>query len=146
MTFETNQDTTSDIVDAASVAPIATPATVTKEEKIKRVETQIRNLQEKLYNLQNDIVTVKAAKTVAIPEVGTTITFSYGRRTSGTAPVRYVGTITAIKPAGLNDAGVKTPAQLKVSVGEGFDQAFYVIYPAQIIDTSAEEAAENEVI
>ena len=107
---------------------------LTKEEKISRIEKEIARLTTKLFNVVNDIVEVKTAKQVALPEVGADVLFNYGRKTATTDPVQKIGRVVAVKPAGVTADGKKTPAQIKVSVGEGFDQEFLVIYPAQIAD------------
>lgn len=110
-----------------------TAVVLSKEEKLARLDTQIANLQTKRYNIANDIVVVKAAKVVALPDVGADVLFTYGRRTATTEPMQKIGRVVAVKAATVNDAGKKLPAQIKVSVGEGFDQEFIVIYPAQIV-------------
>lgn len=110
-----------------------TAVVLSKEEKLARLDTQIANLQAKRYNIANDIVTVKTAKVVALPDVGADVLFTYGRRTATTEPMQKIGRVVAVKSATINDAGKKLPAQIKVSVGEGFDQEFVVIYPAQIV-------------
>lgn len=108
--------------------------TLTKEEKISRLEKEILKLQTKLFNVVNDIVEVKAVKVVVLPAVDTDVLFTYGRKTATTDPVQKIGRVVAVKPASVNAEGKKLPAQIKVSVGEGFDQEFVVIYPAQIVD------------
>lgn len=107
---------------------------LTKEEKISRIEKEIARLTTKLYNVVNDIVEVKTAKQVALPEVGADVLFNYGRKTATTDPVQKIGRVVAVKPAGVTADGKKTPAQIKVSVGEGYDVELVVIYPAQIAD------------
>ena len=107
---------------------------LTKEEKISRIEKEIARLTTKLFNVVNDIVEVKTAKQVALPEVGADVLFNYGRKTATTDPVQKIGRVVAVKPAGVTADGKKTPAQIKVSVGEGFDAELVVIYPAQIAD------------
>ena len=116
------------------VTPVVVPVVLTKEEKIAKIDKEIARLTTKRYNIENDIVEVKTAKVVALPEVGTDVLFSYGRRTATTEPTQRIGRVVAVKPASANAEGKKLPAQIKVSVGEGFDQEFLVIYPAQIAD------------
>ena len=111
-----------------------TPVVLTKEERIAKIDKEILRLQTKRYNIDNDIVETKAVKVVALPEVGSDVLFNYGRKTATTEPVQKIGRVVAVKPATTNEAGKKLPAQIKVSVGEGFDQEFVVIYPAQIAD------------
>lgn len=110
-----------------------TPVVLTKEERIAKIDKEILRLQTKRYNIENDIVETKAVKVVALPEVGSDVLFNYGRKTATTEPVQKIGRVVAVKPATVNDAGKKLPAQIKVSVGEGFEQEFVVIYPAQIV-------------
>lgn len=107
---------------------------LTKEEKISRLKKEIARLETKLFNVENDIVEVKAKKEVALPAVGADVLFNYGRKTATTDPVQKIGRVVAIKPAGVTAEGKKTPAQIKVSVGTDFEQEFVVIYPAQIAD------------
>ena len=117
-----------------TVAPVVTPVVLTKEEKIAKIDKEIARLTQKRYNIENDIVETKAPKVVALPEVGTDVLFNYGRRTATTEPIQKIGRVVAVKAASVNAEGKKLPAQIKVSTGEGFDQEFVVIYPAQIAD------------
>lgn len=112
----------------------ATRVELTKEEKLAKIDKEIARLTTKRYNIENDIVEVKVKKEVALPEVGADVLFNYGRRTATTEPVQKIGRVVAIKPATVNEAGKKLPTQIKVLVGEGIDQEFVVIYPAQIAD------------
>ena len=105
-----------------------------KEEKLAKIDKEIARLNQRRYNIENDIVEVKAKKEVVLPAIGTDVLFRTGRTTTSTTPVERIGTVVAIKPATVTEAGKKTPAQIKVSVGQGFDQEFIVIYPAQIVD------------
>ena len=120
-----------------TVAPVATPIVLTKEEKLAKIDKEIARLTAKRYNIENDIVETKAPKVVALPEVGTDVLFNYGRRTATTEPTQKIGRVIAVKPASVGADGKKLPAQIKVSIGEGFDQAFVVIYPAQIADAGS---------
>ena len=119
----------------ATVNPVpAAPVILTKEEKLVRLDAQIAKLQQKRDDIANDVVHVKAVKEVALPEVGSDILFNYGRRTATTEPVQKLGRVIAVKPAGMNAEGSKKlPAQIKISIGEGFEQEFVVIYPAQMV-------------
>lgn len=112
----------------------ATPIVLTKEEKLAKIDKELARLNQRRYNIENDIVEVKAKKEVVLPAIGTDVLFRTGRTTVGTVPVERIGTVVAIKPATVTEAGKKTPAQIKVSVGQGFEQEFIVIYPAQIVD------------
>lgn len=129
----TEFNTTDTTNETATV--VAAPIVLTKEEKIAKIDKEIARLTLKRYNIENDIVDApKAAKVVALPEVGTDILFNYGRRTATTEPVQRIGRVVAIKEASVGTGGKKLPAQIKVSVGEGFEQEFVVIYPASIAD------------
>lgn len=123
-----------------STAAAPAPVVLTKEERIAKIDKEILRLQTKRYNIENDIVEVKAAKVVELPAVGADILFNYGRKTATTEPVQKIGRVVAVKPASVNAEGKKLPAQIKVSTGDGFDQEFVVIYPAQI--ANAGPAAE----
>lgn len=111
-----------------------TPIVLTKEERIAKIDKEIARLTTKRYNIENDIVVTATKKEVALPEVGADVLFTHGRRTATTEPTQKIGRVVAVKPATVNDAGKKLPAQIKVSIGDGFDQEFVVIYPAQIVN------------
>lgn len=110
------------------------PVVLTKEEKIAKIDKEIARLETKRYNVEHDIVEVKAKKEVALPEIGSDVLFNFGRTTATSVRSQRIGRVVAVKPASLTEAGKKLPAQIKVSVGEGFEQEFVVIYPAQIAD------------
>lgn len=114
----------------------ATPRVeLTKEEKLARLDKEIARLTQKRDDIFNDRQPQpKAKKEVVLPEVDTDVLFNYGRKTATTDPVQKIGRVVAIKAATTNAEGKKLPAQIKVSVGEGFEQEFLVIYPAQIAD------------
>ena len=133
--FATN-DTSAQAVTTQAAAPAPKPE-LTKEERIAKLRAEIAKLEKKIYNIENDIVEVKAKKEVVLPEVGAAVTFSYGRRTATTEPAQKSGVVVAVKPKSEKD-GKTLPAQIKVHVGEGFDADFVVIYPAQIIAVAAE--------
>lgn len=130
----------------ATQAAVAAKPVLTKDEKITKVKADIARLEIKLFNLINDIVEpTRVKKEVALPTVGQVVAFVYGRKTATTEPKTITGTVVAVKPAGEVD-GKKTPAQVKVSYGEGFDAAFAVVYPAQLtsVDGVAQEQDEEE--
>lgn len=133
-------ENTTATTDATAAAPAPAPVVLTKEERIAKIDKEILRLQTKRYNIENDIVEVKAAKVVELPEVGADVLFNYGRKTATTEPVQKIGRVVAVKSASVNAEGKKLPAQIKVSTGDGFDQEFVVIYPAQI--ANAGPAAE----
>lgn len=116
---------------------------LTKDEKIAAIKAQIAKLELRLFNVENNIVEpARAKKEVVLPEVGATVSFVYGRKTANTEPQTITGTVVAVKPATEVD-GKKTPAQVKVSYGEGFDAAFAVVYPAQLTVVNGEEQADS---
>lgn len=132
----TELNTAFDNAASAEATTTAAPVVVaapTKEEKIAAVKAQIKRLEEKLYNIENDIVVVKTSKVVVLPNVGDAVLFSYGRKTATTNPVLKDGVVVAIKAAGKAENGKTLPAQIKVQTGEGFDIEFVTIYPAQIV-------------
>lgn len=116
-----------------TTATVSTPVVLTKEERIAKLRAEIVKLETKIFNIENNIVAVKVKKEVALPVQGAEILFQYGRRTATTEPVQKLGTVVAVKPASLSEGGKKLPAQIKVSIGEGFDQEFVIIYPAQVV-------------
>jgi hypothetical protein len=123
--------------DSAAVAP--TPVVLTKAEKLAKIDKEIARLQQRRVDIENDVVTVKGAKVIVLPANGDIVTFQHGRLTATTQPVDLTGTVVAVKPVSVTEAGKKLPAQVKVQVGEGFDAEFYVIYPAQIKDAASNE-------
>lgn len=131
--FDTNSaaQVHADESQAQDVA-VAKPV-LTKEERVVKLRAEIAKLEKKIYNIENDIVEVKAKKEVVLPEVGAEVLFNYGRRTATTEPVQKVGKVVAIKPAATAENGKTLPAQIKVQFGEGFDAEFATIYPAQIV-------------
>lgn len=121
----------------------AAAVVLTKEEKLVKIDAQIAALQQKRYNVENDIVTTKAAKVVVLPVTGDVVAFSYGRKTPTSSPRELVGTVMGVKPASEVD-GKRTPAMIKVTVGYGFDAEVLTIYPAQVsaINPAAESAED----
>lgn len=120
--------------DTINATPVTAPVVLTKEEKIAKVDKEIARLQKKREDIINDVVRATGPKAIVLPAVGADVLFNYGRNTATSSVEQLLGRVVAIKPASVTEAGKKTPAQIKVSVGEGFDQEFYVIYPAQIAD------------
>ena len=119
----------------ASESTTAAPVVLTKEERIAKIDKEIARLTARRDDIVNDRQPQpKAKKEVVLPEVGSDVLFNYGRKTATTEPVQKIGRVAAIKPASTTADGKKLPAQIKVSVGEGFEQEFVVIYPAQIAD------------
>ena len=121
----------------------AAAVVLTKEEKLAKIDTQIAALQQKRYNVENDIVTTKAAKVVVLPVTRDVVAFSYGRKTPTSSPRELLGIVMGVKPASEVD-GKRTPAMIKVAVGVGFDAEVLTIYPAQVsaINPAAESAAD----
>ena len=106
---------------------------LTKEEKIIKIKANIAALEVKLFNVENDIAVVRVAKVVELPEVGTDVIFKHGRTTPTTEPVERIGRVVAVKAPVPKEGGKTTPAQVKLSVGEGFEQEFVVVYLGQIV-------------
>lgn len=124
-----------------AAAPVVAKPALTKAEKIAKLEADIKKLQDKLFNVVNDIVTVARAKPiVALPAVGDSVLFSYGRKTLTTNPVLREGVVVAVKPASPGANGKTLPAQIKVQCGEGFDAEFVVIYPAALVPAGTTQA------
>lgn len=123
----------------------AVAVAVTKEEKLAKIDAQIVVLNQKRYNVENDIVTAKAAKVVVLPVTGDAVAFSYGRKTPTSQPRELIGTVMGVKPASEVD-GKRTPAMIKVTVGEGFDAEVLTIYPAQVSAISPDASFDGEVV
>ena len=129
-----------------TTATANTKPVLTKDEKIAKVKADMARLEIKLFNLINDIAEpARVKKEVVLPAVGAVVSFVYGRKTATTEPKTITGTVVAVKPAAEVD-GKKTPAQVKVAYGEGFDASFAVVYPAQltVVDGVAQEQDEDE--
>lgn len=129
-----------------TTATANTKPVLTKDEKIAKVKADMARLEIKLFNLINDIAEpARVKKEVVLPVVGAVVSFVYGRKTATTEPKTITGTVVAVKPAAEVD-GKKTPAQVKVAYGEGFDASFAVVYPAQltVVDGVAQEQDEDE--
>jgi len=144
--FNTSNTEINTAADAVATPVVAKPAP-TKEERIAAVKAQIKKLEDKLFNIENDIPTGRVVRVVELPTAGSEVLFSYGRKTATTDPVLKAGVVVAVKPEGQAANGKKTPAQVKVQCGEGFDAEFFVIYPAQIVPagtTNEQLAAESD--
>lgn len=123
-----------------------TKIVLTKDEKIAKVKAEIARLETKLFNLINDIPEpARAKKEVVLPAIGATVSFVYGRKTATTEPKTIVGTVVAVKAATEVD-GKKTPAQVKVAYGEGFDAGFAVVYPAQLTAINGEAQEQDDEV
>lgn len=143
-----NTNFPSDNSSAVTAAPVVSKPAPTKEEKIAKIEADIKKLQEKLFNVVNDIATVARVKpVVSLPNVGDTVLFSYGRKTLTTSPVLREGVVAAIKPSAAGTNGKTIPAMIKVQCGEGFDAEFVTIYAGSIVPagtTQAEVDSEDD--
>ena len=134
-----------EITSATQAAATAKPV-LTKAEKITKLKADIARLELKLFNVENDIAEpARVKKEVVLPTVGAVVSFVYGRKTATTEPKTITGTVVAVKAAAEVD-GQKTPAQVKVAYGEGFDASFAVVYPAQltVVDGVAQELDEDD--
>ena len=122
-----------DTVNAA--APIA----LTKEQKIAKIREQIAKLEARIVGIETGR-DIKVAAAEPLPDVGSSVSFYYGRRTATTEPVLMGGVVIAVKPVTVvNDK--RLPAQVKVQIGSGFDTSFVTVYPAQLfkpVEVSAE--------
>lgn len=136
------------ITNTANLAPIAaTP--LTKEEQIIKIEDRIAKLQQRIADLINGVVRAPTVKReVPLPNVGDVVEFTYGRKTATSNPLEKIGTVVAVKPSVLAelDGGAtrRSPAQIKVQCGEGFDAEFVVIYPAQIKQADGSSQTEQQ--
>ena len=132
--------------DTVTVSPVvvAAPVALTKEQRVAKIREQIAKLEARIVSIETG-VEVKTAKVVALPVVGETVSFLYGRKTATTEPVLKTGTVVAVKPSSIVDEK-KLPAQVKVQVGEGFDVEFITIYPAQVIATPVEALVPDTVV
>lgn len=122
-----------------------TKAPLTKEEKIAKIEAQIVKLKQRIEDIINGVVRVKASKVVVLPNVGDVVDFTYGRTTPTTSARELTGIVIGVKPATEVD-GKRTPALVRVQVGDGFDSEILTIYPAQIKEPGESTAGENEEI
>ena len=114
-----------DTVNAA--APIA----LTKEQKIAKIREQIGKLEARIVGIETGRE-IKVAAAEPLPDVGSSVSFFYGRRTATTEPVLMDGVVIAVKPVTVvNDK--RLPAQVKVQIGSGFDTSFVTVYPAQLV-------------
>lgn len=130
------------VADLTQPVPATAPkAPLTKEEKIAKIKADIAKLEQRLFNIEHDIVTAARSKpVVALPDVGDEILFIYGRKTLKTDPVLREGVVAAIKPAKVGDNGKTLPAQIKVQCGTGFDAEFVVIYAGSIVPKGTTQA------
>lgn len=136
---DNSSDVTADV--AVPAAPVVAKPAPTKEEKIAKIEADIKKLQERLYNIVNDIAPVARVKpTIALPNVGDTVLFSYGRKTLTTNPTLREGVVAAVKPAAPGANGKTSPAMVKVQCGEGFDAEFVTIYVGSIVPAGTTQA------
>lgn len=125
-------ENTTEIGNTAS-AVIGAQAPLTKEQRIAKIDEQIAKLQARRQDIIDGVVRQPAAKVEKpLPGVGATVTFTFGRNKGNRSPIDLTGEVLGVKPAGQTSDGKRTPAQIKVQVGTGFDSNVYVIYPAQI--------------
>lgn len=128
-------------VTTSKIATAVAKVVLTKEQKIEKIKAEIAKLEQRLFNVENDIVTVARSKPVVVlPNVGDEILFSYGRKTLKTNPVLREGVVAAVKPATVGDNGKTLPAQIKVQCGSGFDAEFVVIYAGSIVPKGTTQA------
>lgn len=124
----------------------STAKVLTKEEKLAVIDKQIANLQQRRYNVANDIVVTKAAgKVVVLPSVGDIVWFVHGRNTPTTQARTLQGQVLGIKPAVAGDEAThtkSTPALVRVLVGDGIDAETLTIYPSVITTAPVAEVTE----
>lgn len=115
--------------------------TLTKDEKIAKIDEQIAKLQARRDDIVNDRQPVKAKKEVYIPEVGANVLATIGRTTATTQARIVEGLVVAVKfPA----EGEKGAVQVRVRINAGsFDEQLVTLYPAQLV---AAPAAEEEAV
>lgn len=127
---------------------VATPVVKTKEEKLAAIQAQIEKLQKRYDDVLNDRVPQPAAKKVAyMPVVGDKVLATVGRNTATSKATIEEGTVVAVKPAVLDEAGkVKSAAQVRVRIKEGqFEEQLVTLYPAQLVANQPDaEAASAE--
>lgn len=125
-------------INNTTAAVIVKYADMTKEQKLAYIQAQIDKLVQKLDDVANDRVTVRAAKAVYEPSVGDAVIATVGRNTATSQAKSVEGTVVAVKkPA----EGEKGATQVRVRINEGtFDEQLVTLYPAQLTKVVAEEA------
>lgn len=118
-------------------------APLTKEEKLARLDTQIKNLQQKRDDVANDRVTVRAKKEVYVPNKGDTVLATVGRNSATTQAKIVEGVVVAVKFPEANAEGkVVGGIQVRVRIYEGtMEEQLVTLYPSQL---QAKPAAEGE--
>lgn len=114
---------------------------LTKEEKLAKIDAQIASLQAKRDDIANDRIPAAKVKPAAyVPNVGDKVLATVGRNTATSQASTKEGTVIAVKPATLDEAGkVKSAAQVRVRINEGtFDEQVVTLYPAQLQAVKAE--------
>jgi hypothetical protein len=133
MSFEVPAPAVNATEAAASAPAVKAPKVeLTKEQKIAALRAQIAKIEQRISDIENDVKVAKPKKEVALPEVGATVRFKYGRTTATTQPVEVTGTVLAVRPA-VTDGESRSPALVRVQFGEGFDLQVASIFPAQIV-------------
>lgn len=136
MSNEINTAADSTVTDAALAAQAAARAVkpaLTKDEKIAKIEADIKRLQEKLDDVRNDRVSApKAKKEVYVPQVGERVIATVGRNTATSKARLEVGIVRAIKLGEDLGDGKRSQTQVRVEFGSGFDAQFATLYPAQL--------------
>lgn len=99
--------------------------------KVGPVDERIEKLQAKRARIIEG-KPAKQTKQVVIPELGSEVTFSYGRGET-------LKTLTGVLVGVSNEEG--KPTVLAARVGEGFDMQVVKLFPSQLILNDAETAA-----
>jgi len=102
---------------------------MTKEQKIAKIDADIVKLNEKRQAIVEGRE-VKASKApVYIPEVGAAVLATIGRTTATTQAKVVEAIVVAVRQPAEGD---KTPTQVRIRIGEGFDEQLVTVYPAQL--------------
>jgi hypothetical protein len=128
---------------SAAATSAATPVVLTKEEKIARIEVQIKNLQQKLEDVRNDVVRTPAKKIVYMPSLGDIVLATYGRTTATTQAKVVEGVVIGIREPQVVDGKQVGATQVRVLVGKGVDTQCITVYPAQLAPAPVAETEEE---
>jgi len=129
---------------AATAKPV-----LTKEEKLAKIDAQIKLLQVKRDDIANDRIPATKAKAAAyVPSVGDAVIATVGRNTATSQAKAVEGTVVAVKFPEVDGEGkAKGAIQVRVRIFAGtFDEQLVTLYPAQLeaVKVEAEVDAESE--
>lgn len=121
-----------------TAAAVVKYADMTKEQKLAYLDAQLAKLAQKRDDVANDRVTVRVGKAVYVPEIGDKVFAVVGRNTATSQAKTVPGVVVAVKhPA----EGEKGATQVRVRIGEGFDEQLVTLYPANLTKQVEEVAA-----